>query len=118
MPNNARTQQALAAGQHFRSRVKAALAKVAYDILEEDVATPGHAQRSQFARQTLGNVEQAAFNLAPGLVMRPNVFSFATSFDFELGANGEVITASGDLDLESQITSDWDLYSGVIVVIP
>jgi hypothetical protein len=113
MPNNARTQQALAAGQHFRSRVKAALAKVAYQVLDEDPATEGHTQRASFARQSLANVEQAAFNLAPGLVMRTNVFGFATTFDFELGANGEVVTASGDPDLEAQMLTDWNLYAGV-----
>lgn len=114
MPNNARTQQALAAGQHFRSRVKAALAKVAYQVLDEDAATANHTQRASFARQTLGNLEQAAFNLCPGFVMRTNVFLFATSFDFELGANGEVVTASGDPDLEAQMLTDWNLYAGVV----
>jgi hypothetical protein len=118
MPNNARTQQALAAGQHFRSRVKAALAKVAYQVLDEDPATEGHTQRANFARQSLANVEQAAYNLAPGLVMRTNVFGFATTYDFELGVNGEVITASGDIDLEAQMIADWNLYAGVTPVAP
>ncbi len=52
-----------------------------------------------------------AFQLASSFVGRPNVFSFATTYDFHVGA---VVTASGDPDIESQLHTDWNDLAGVV----
>jgi hypothetical protein len=53
---------------------------------------------------------QTAQQLAPSFVNRPNVFQFATSYDFTVGGT---VTASGDPDIESQLMTDWDKMAGV-----
>ena len=113
MANTARTQIALAAGAHFRSRVKAALAKIAWQVLDESTSTTNHADRAFYAHKVLDSLDGYAASLAGGLVMRTNVLAFTTSFDFDLGTVGEVITASGDADIESQLSTDWSHLAGV-----
>lgn len=110
MPNNSFSQQALAADSRFRLRLQNALMKVAWEVLEEDVATPDHVQRGQYARSVISTPAQAAAQLAPSFVNRPNVFAFDTSYSFDVGA---VLTASGDADMESQLHTDWDEMAGV-----
>src|SRR6188768_1177582 len=109
MANDAYTQQYLAQDGSFHGRVRAALATVAWQVLEEDAATHGHDMRAGFARQVIGNLTQQAQTIAPWLVERPNLFSFATSFDFQ---RGNTITAAGDLDIQAQLMADWDDLAG------
>lgn len=120
MPNDSFTQQALAADPRFHLRLQNALSKVAWEILEEDPATPHHAERAAYAQRVTGSSAipsptsgpaMMAAQLAPSFVNRPNVFAFATSYDFTVGA---VVTASGDPDIESQLHTDWDELAGVI----
>ena len=111
MANSARTQTFLAQGEHFRTRLAAALAKVAWQVLEEAPSTANHAARAAYALQVVNGPANFAARLAAQVVMRTNVFSFATSFDYNIGDH---ITASGDPDLESQLATDWDELSGVI----
>lgn len=110
MANDSFTQQALAVDPRFRQRVKAALAKIAWQVLNEDSGTANHTARAAYARSVISNIDGAALQVAPWLVMRTNVFAFATSYDFQQGA---VVTASGDADIESQLATDWDHLSGV-----
>lgn len=110
MANNAFTQQALAADPRFRLRLQNALMKVAWEVLEEDPATPDHVPRAQYARSVTNAPQQAAMQLAPSFVGRPNVFQFETSYSFEVGAT---VTASGDPDIESQLMHDWSDMAGV-----
>ena len=110
MPNNAHTQQALASDLQFRQRVKAALSTVAWQVLAEAVDVEHHAERETYAHQVLRSLDQTAQQWAPSLVMRPNLFQFETSYDF---AAAQVITASGDPDIESQVMSDWNEWAGV-----
>jgi hypothetical protein len=111
MPNDAFTQQALAADARFHQRLQNALTKVAWEVLEEDPTTVHHAERAAYSQRVNANPLQTAQQLAPSFVNRPNVFSFPTSYDFEIGAT---VTASGDPDMESQLHTDWDKLAGVI----
>jgi hypothetical protein len=120
MPNDAFTQQALAADPRFQLRLQNALSKVAWEVLGEDPATPHHAERLAYAQKVTGSSAFASPNagpslmaaqLAPSFVNRPNVFAFETSYSFQVGA---VLTASGDPDIEAQLRTDWDSLAGVI----
>lgn len=123
MSNNAFTQQALASDPRFRLRLENALSKVAWEILEEDTATPHHTERVVYAQRVtnfntgvfstpLGlSSNSMAIQLASAFVNRPNVFNFETSYDFTVGA---VVTAANDTDIESQLHTDWNKLAGVI----
>jgi hypothetical protein len=119
MPNDAFTQQALAKDARFQVRLQNALSRVAWEVLEEDPATPHHGERTVYAQRVLGSFgttagslsATSAAQLAPSFVNRPNVFSFETSYSFEALA---VITAAGDLDIESQLRTDWNVMAGVL----
>lgn len=120
MANDAFTQQALARDPRFQLRLQNALSKVAWEVMEEDPATPHHAERVAYAQKVTGSSAipspvsgpaSIAAQIAPSFVNRPNVFAFATSYDFTVGA---VVTASGDPDMESQLHTDWDELAGVV----
>jgi hypothetical protein len=111
MPNDSYTQQQLAQDVTFQGRVRAALATVAFQVLEEDPATAKHDQRATFARQVIGNVTFAAQQVTPWLVERPNLRAFETSYDF---ARANVVTAAGDPDIESQLHTDWNYMAGIV----
>lgn len=111
MANDAFTQQALAADESFHARVRAALAKVAFEVIGENPSTADHAERAAFAQNTvLQNLQNMAIQIAPWLVERTNLFAFATSYDF---ASGHVVTAAGDADIESQLMTDWNVLAGI-----
>jgi hypothetical protein len=110
MPNDSFSQQALARDQKFQLRLENALGKVAWEIADEPATTPFHTERVTFARRVIAGPQQMAFQLASSFVGRPNVFQFATTYDFHVGA---VVTASGDPDIESQLHTDWNDLSGV-----
>jgi hypothetical protein len=110
MANTSYTQQALAADESFRLRVKNALASVAWQVLTEPDTVESHQARAEFARGVTANLDGHAASIAPWLVTRPNLIGFATSYDFERRA---VVTASGDPDIESQIATDWNLIAGL-----
>jgi hypothetical protein len=111
MPNDAFTQQALGADPRFVQRLANALGKVAWEVLNEDPSALNHAARATYAQRVNQNPYATAQQLAPSFVNRPNVFQFATSYDFTVGAT---VTASGDADIESQLHTDWDDLAGVI----
>ena len=110
MPNDAFTQQALAADNRFHQRLQNALTRVAWEVLDEDPSTLHHAERAAYANRVNGTPLQTAQQLAPSFVNRPNVFNFETTYAFEVGA---VVTAAGDPDLESQLHTDWNKLAGV-----
>jgi hypothetical protein len=109
--NDAFTQQALASDHRFVLRLQNALAKVAWEVLEEDPATLHHAERAAYAQRVNTAPAQNAQQLAPSFVNRPNVFQFATTYDFTVGGT---VTASGDPDMESQLHTDWNKLAGVV----
>lgn len=111
MANSSFTQQALASDSHFRLRLKNALAKVAYVVLNENTAIPFHEQRANYARTTvLTNLDGTAAQLSSSIVIRTSIFAFETSYDFVAGS---VVTASGDADIEGQLLTDWNILAGV-----
>lgn len=112
MPNDAYTQQALAADPRFRLRVKAALATIAWQVLNEDPGTAQHNARAAYARLVLGSLDSHVGNLVGSLVMRTNVFNFQTSVVLDFGTP-VVSTTSGDADLQSQLATDWNNLAGV-----
>lgn len=110
MANSSYTQQRLAGDFGFRMRVVAALSKVAFEVFEEPDNTPGHAARLTLAKGVVQNVEGYAAQISSWLVMRTNLISFETTYDFVAGA---FVTAAGDLDIEAQIRADWNHLAGV-----
>jgi hypothetical protein len=107
--NNSFTQAALAADPHFRLRVRHALDTVAWSVVNEAESTANHDARIGYAQQVIRGLDNETTVILPSIVTRPNVFNFETSyqFDFELQV-GQVVSASGDADLLSQIATDWD----------
>lgn len=112
MANDSYSQQSLAIDQNFRLRVQNALATVAFQVLNEDAATPGHDGREAYARNVIANLGGAAQSVAGWLVDRPNLLGATTSYDFSARAT---VTDAADAAIESQIASDWNLIAGVDV---
>jgi hypothetical protein len=110
MPNDAFTQQRLAQDLSFQGRVRGAISRVAFEVLEEDPATPNHTQRATFARQVLTNLQYSPSQVSPWLAERPNLVGAVTSFDFP---SGNVVTTATDADIESQLHTDWDHLAGL-----
>lgn len=107
MPNTAFTQIALATDASFQQRIKGALLAVATQILAEDSGTANHGARAIYANKVINSPSQEASNMAPFLVMRPNVFNFDTTCQFDQAAV-VVVSATGDADLQSQVATDWN----------
>lgn len=112
MANDAYTQQALAAQPSFRLRLQNALTKHAFVVLQEAGDVANHPQRAAYAQRVQNDPLNVAVSLAPSFVNRPNLINFETSYDFKMR---EVVTASGDADIESQVATDWNLLAGVIL---
>ena len=110
MPNSSFTQQALASAPHFRQRVRAALATVAWQVLSEAGSVENHTIRANYARLVLANLDGVTGQIVGWLVERPNLTAFATSYDFIIGS---VVTESGDADIEAQLSSDWNVLAGL-----
>lgn len=109
MANDALTQQTLAQDHHFRTRVKSAMAAIAWQVINEDPSTPNHANREAYANQVLRQTDSEVVAVCPGFVQRPNVMNFETSYVFDFATqSGHVATAAGDPDLLSQLNSDWN----------
>jgi hypothetical protein len=109
--NDSASQQALSEDVTFRRRVKDALSIVAWEVVEEDPATPDHKKRVDYARHSvIPSLDAVASTTASWLVNRVNIFSFETSYNFAARA---VVTASGDPDIQAQIRADWNTMAGV-----
>jgi len=109
MPNDSFTQQTLANDQFFRRRVRSAMSAIAWQVENENPSTDNHDNRSKYARQVIRQLDNEVTVVLPNLVMRPNVFNFETSyqFDFKTGV-GQAVSATGDPDLMSQLATDWN----------
>src|SRR4030095_6043678 len=109
MPNDAYTQQALAMDAQFRRRVRSSLSAVAWQVENEAPATPNHANREKYAQQVIRQLDSELSIILPSFVMRPNVFNFDTTYHFDFPTLvGQVVSASGDADIMSQLATDWD----------
>lgn len=112
MANTAFTQQALAADPHFHIRVRAALATVAFQVINENPATTHHVARATFAtNDLLPNLASKAQQISPWLVQRTNLFAEDTSYDF---AASSVVTTATDAEIESQIATDFNVIAGIV----
>lgn len=113
MANDNFTQQALAADPTFRQRLKASLARIAFQILTEAGSTTNHAVRKAYALQVVANPDQATANLVGIFVFRTNPFASTTSVSFN-GVGGTQVTSTvSDAAMDSQLATDWDVLSGV-----
>lgn len=113
MANDSYTQTALANDTYFRKRVSTAMSSVAWQITNEDPATPNHSQRVAYARQVIRNLSAEVNTIMPSFVMRPNVNNFPTTYEFDwVLAAGFVASAASDADLQSQLFTDWDVMAG------
>jgi len=109
MPNDSYTQQTLASDVYFRRRVRSSMSAVAWQVQNEDPATTNHLSREKYAQQVIRQLDNEVSIVLPGLVMRPLVFNFATTyqFDFQTGV-GQTVSATGDPDIQSQLATDWN----------
>jgi hypothetical protein len=113
MANNSFSQQRLALDPTFHARVRSALATVAFQVIGENPATEHHDERKAYAQNVvLPNTANIAVQISPWLVNRTNLFAFPTSYDVT-AANPAVETAAGDADIESQISTDWNVIAGI-----
>src|SRR5262245_18189748 len=109
MPNDSFTQQALANDQTFRRRVRSAMSSVAWEVTNEDPATANHLSRAGYANLVIRNFDNEVTVVLPNIVFRPNVMNFTTSYSYDFATQtGAVVSASGDPDLLSQISTDWN----------
>lgn len=112
MANDNFTQQALANDPTFRQRLKASLARIAWQVLTEGAITD-HAVRRTYALQVLGNPDGAVNNLVGTFVFRTNVIATTTSLAFD-GRGGTVVqSAVTDAAMDSQLATDWSQLAGV-----
>lgn len=111
MANNSASQQSLSEDNIFRRRIKDALSIIAWEVIEEDAATPFHKERENYARHSvLINLDAVANQTAPWLVNRTNIMAFETSYDFAARAT---VTAAGDADIQAQLRADWNVMAGI-----
>lgn len=93
----------------FMERVTAVLAYVANSILRESAATAYHAGRALYAQRVLQNPEQAAVAGGPLIVMGVNIVN-STTYD---EVTKESTCTATDLELQSQIQTDWNGLAGL-----
>lgn len=112
MANDNFTQQALANDPTFRQRLKASLARITFQVLNEGLISD-HAVRKAYALQVLGNPDAAVNNLVGIFVFRTNVIATTTSLAFD-GRGGTVVqSAVTDAAMDSQLATDWSQLAGV-----
>jgi len=100
-------QMELARDPAFLNRLNYLMLQTARGIKEEAPSTPHHAKRSSYATSVLNNsqamVQQAAYTVVSG----PNLLGTV-----EITDNG-VETSASDAAIFSQISTFWDVLSGV-----
>lgn len=93
----------------FMERVTAMLAFTADSILSESAGTPFHQGRAYYAQRVMQNPIQAAQQGGPLIVMGINISSKTT---YDEATKTATCTAS-DLELQSQIMTDWNALAGL-----
>ena len=102
--------QRLAEDTTFLRRVRNALAKSAFVVLDESTATTSHADRAAYARKVLASLEAYAAQIAKSLVTRSVIDSSTVSYDYDIGA---IVTDATDANIKTAIDGDWNKYAGV-----
>jgi hypothetical protein len=85
----------------FIDRVMMAMLREAQTVSTEDAATPGHAQRAQWATQVARDPAHYAARMALAVASDPNTSGVGLD--------------SSDADLWYTVKSLWNLYAGVIL---
>src|SRR5262252_5280277 len=97
MANDSYTQSALADDMKFKQRVRSSMSSVAWQIQAEADSTPNHVNRDKYAQQVVRQLDQEVAVIIPSFVMRPNVFNFATTYNYDFKTRiGFVESAAGD----------------------
>ena len=94
------TQMALAANADFQQRCAYISAQVAMTVRSEDPTTAYHLDRDKLAQHVIANPVAWVQGLMPVLVGTTNFVAF-----------GVAIT---DADMLAQITSSWNVFSGIV----
>ena len=115
MANSAATQQSLAEDMTFRRRVKDALNIVAWQVVEEDPATPEHAARASYARTMLANLDAQAAATSAWIINRANLMGANTTYNFDARAT---VTDATDAAIQSQISTDFNVMAGIVETPP
>ncbi len=108
MANDSFSQQALANDPSFAGRVRSQLVAQAFAVLAETPVVP---TRVTYANQVLANLDREVRRWTPVIVMRTNLLAFPTSYNFD---TGRVVTAAGDADILSQISTDFNTFAGLV----
>lgn len=93
----------------FMERVTATLAYTANAVLSESAGTPYHQGRAAYAQRVLANPFQAAQGGGPLIVMGVNIYSKTT---YDEATKASTCTAT-DLEIQSQIMTDWNGLAGL-----
>jgi hypothetical protein len=110
MPTDTTTKQmALTRNVAFMERVTATMAYVAGSILSEDINTPHHQGRAQYAQRVVANPASTAGGAGPQIVMGINIVN-TTTYNEDLKTS--TCTAT-DVELQSQIQTLWNALGGL-----
>lgn len=93
----------------FMERLTAIMAATAGSILGEAAATPYHQGRALYAQRVIASPQQAATQAGPQAVMGINIVS-KTVYD---EATKSSVCSSTDLEIQSQVMTDWNHYAGL-----
>jgi len=93
----------------FMERVQAVLCYVANAVLSESAATAYHSGRAAYAQRVLQNPPQAAAAAGPLVVMGVNIYTNTT---YDETTKESTCTAT-DIELQSQIQTDWNGLAGL-----
>lgn len=109
MPNDAKTQMALAHDAQFLNRVQFNLCVVALQVVNEGAGVTNHTERRAFAAAVLGDPGRAAAPLAVSLVGAVNLVTATTTINPDLS----VTTDATDAAIQSQMNTLWNAWAGV-----
>jgi hypothetical protein len=112
MPDQSTVQMALTRDTGpggFMERVTAILASTANSVLSESAGTAYHSGRANYAQRVMQNPQQAGTQGGPLVVMGINVSS-KTTYD---PVTKTSICSAADLELQSQIMTDWNALAGL-----
>ena len=100
---------ALSNDGQFARRIRVLVLEICAQVRGEDVNTPNHAGRVNFANGIIKS-PGSADGLAQVLVTRTNLLQSTISYNF---ANQAVVTDASDAAILSQIATDWEFLAGI-----
>ncbi|MFJ8301354.1 hypothetical protein ACIQ9R_36385 [Streptomyces sp. NPDC094447] len=106
-------EHALMRSQTFADRTHAAFARVAREVLAEDLGTPGYPLRSALARSTLNPTDLTGPGYAPALATDSLISAAAAAGHIE-GQPDSAQAAITDEQLVDAVRRTWNLIAGVV----